>query len=137
MGGRCMRLPRALIFWTLPAMVLGPSEWAAAQQESAVSAEAQPGDPSTRATGEAGGRASDILNLDIDQLAKTPVVGPAMDIPVTSVTRETSTVGRSPAAVFVITNEMIRRGGATSIAGSRWEVTEVPRGVYGTLTWQR
>ncbi len=56
-----------------------------------------------------------ILGLDIDQLAKTPVVVPSMDIPVTSVTKEASTVGRSAAAVFVITNEMIRRSGATCI----------------------
>ncbi len=38
-----------------------------------------------------------------------------MDIPVTSVTREASTVGHSPAAIFVITQEMIRRSGATCI----------------------
>ena len=67
------------------------------------------------------GMPRDILNLDIDQLAKTPVVVPsmdgstAMDTPVTSVTKEASTVGRSAAAVFVITNEMIRRSGATCI----------------------
>ena len=35
--------------------------------------------------------------------------------PVTSVTRQESTVGRSPAAVFVITPEMIRRSGARSL----------------------
>ena len=56
-----------------------------------------------------------ILDLDIEQLARTPVVVPSMDIPVTSVTKEESTVGRSAAAIFVITNEMIRRSGATSI----------------------
>ena len=56
-----------------------------------------------------------ILDLDIEQLARTPVVVPSMDIPVTSVTKEQSTVGRSAAAVFVITNEMIRRSGATCI----------------------
>jgi outer membrane receptor protein involved in Fe transport len=56
-----------------------------------------------------------LFNLDIDQLAKTPVAVPSMDMPVTSVTKEQSTVGRSPAAVFVITNEMIRRSGATTI----------------------
>ncbi len=59
--------------------------------------------------------AGDILNLDIEQLAKTPVIVPSMDVPVTSVTKEKSTVGRSAAAVFVITNEMIRRSGATCI----------------------
>jgi iron complex outermembrane recepter protein len=59
--------------------------------------------------------ADDILNLDIEQLAKTPVVVPSMDMPVSSVTKEMSTVGRSAAAVFVITNEMIRRSGVTNI----------------------
>jgi iron complex outermembrane recepter protein len=56
-----------------------------------------------------------LLDLPLDQLAKTPVVVPSMDVPVTSVTKEASTVGRSAAAVFVITNEMIRRSGATCI----------------------
>lgn len=58
---------------------------------------------------------SGILDLDIEQLGKTPVVVPSMDIPVTSVAKEESTVGQSAAAVFVITNEMIRRSGATCI----------------------
>ena len=61
----------------------------------------------------------DILGMDIEQLAKAPVTvssgGPVMDLPVTSVTKEESTVGRSAAAIFVITNEMIRRSGATCI----------------------
>ena len=59
-----------------------------------------------------------ILNLDLDQLAKTPVAvgsGIAMNEPVTSVTKEASTIGKSAAAVFVITNEMIRRSGAKCI----------------------
>ncbi|OHB69626.1 MAG: hypothetical protein A2V70_15665 [Planctomycetes bacterium RBG_13_63_9] len=57
----------------------------------------------------------DILNLDLEQLGKVDVVVPSMDVEVTSVTRTESTVGRSPAAVFVITPEMIRRSGATCI----------------------
>ena len=36
-------------------------------------------------------------------------------MPVSTVSRQESTVGQSPAAVFVITNEMIRRSGAKSI----------------------
>jgi iron complex outermembrane recepter protein len=56
-----------------------------------------------------------ILNMDVEQLAQAPVIVPSMDTPVTSVTREASTVGRSAAAVFVITNEMIRRSGVTTI----------------------
>jgi iron complex outermembrane recepter protein len=38
-----------------------------------------------------------------------------MNVRVTTVSREESTVGESPAAVFVITQEMIHRSGATSI----------------------
>ena len=66
----------------------------------------------------AAGKSGDIdslLNLDIDQLAKTPVAVPSMDIPVTSVTKEASTVGRSAAAVYVITQEMIHRSGANNV----------------------
>ena len=38
-----------------------------------------------------------------------------MDTRVTTVSRQESTVGQSPAAVFVITQEMIRRSGAAAI----------------------
>lgn len=79
---------------------------------------AQQGDEANQVTPPEKQQANDpegILNLDIEQLARTPVVVPSMDIPVTSVTRTESTVGQSPAAVFVITNEMIRRSGATCI----------------------
>ena len=44
-----------------------------------------------------------------------PVVETLMTRPVTSVARQPSTVGRSPAAVFVIDQEMIHRSGARSI----------------------
>lgn len=66
-----------------------------------------------------GGEGKKLADLDIEQLAKTPVVVPSMDIPVTSVSKQESTVGRSPAAIFVIT-----------------PVTYVPRGVYGTISWR-
>ncbi|MBN2024529.1 MAG: TonB-dependent receptor [Pirellulales bacterium] len=56
-----------------------------------------------------------ILDLDIDQLSKVDVIAPSLDMEVSTVARAESTVGRSPAAVFVITNEMIRRSGARSI----------------------
>ena len=56
-----------------------------------------------------------ILDLDIEQLARTDVVVPSMDVEVTSVTRTEGTVGQSPTAIFVITPEMIRRSGATCI----------------------
>jgi iron complex outermembrane receptor protein len=80
-----------------------PAEPSESPPSSAATADANSGDP------------KEILNLDIEQLARTPVVVPSMDIPVTSVTKEASTVGRSAAAIFVITPEMIRRSGATCI----------------------
>jgi iron complex outermembrane receptor protein len=61
----------------------------------------------------------DMADKDVGQLSNVKVPGnaggPLLDTPVTSVTKEASTVGRSAAAVFVITNEMIRRSGATCI----------------------
>jgi len=56
-----------------------------------------------------------ILDLDIEQLGRVDVVVPSMDMEVSTVARQESTVGRSPAAVFVITSEMIRRSGAQTI----------------------
>jgi iron complex outermembrane receptor protein len=62
----------------------------------------------------------DAADKDIGQLSKVDVsvnsTGPlAMDATVTSVNKESGTVGRSAAAIFVITNEMIRRSGATCV----------------------
>ena len=59
--------------------------------------------------------ADDILDLDIEQLGKVEIVVSSFDVEVTSVTKTESTVGKSPAAVFVITPEMIRRSSAKSI----------------------
>ncbi|MBN2025029.1 MAG: TonB-dependent receptor [Pirellulales bacterium] len=78
---------------------------------------------------------SDILDMDIDQLGKVDVKVPSMDVEVTSVAKHESTVGRSPAAVFVISNEMIRRSGATSVP----EVLRLAPGVnvarVNSYTW--
>lgn len=60
----------------------------------------------------------DILSLadeSLESLARQDVVVPAMDTEVSTVSRTASTIGRSSAAIFVITNEMIRRSGARSI----------------------
>ena len=55
----------------------------------------------------------------VDEVAAGSLAGASieelMDVRVTTVSREESTVGHSPAAVFVITPEMIRRSGATVI----------------------
>ncbi len=61
----------------------------------------------------------DLAEKDVGQLSQVKVGGhtgsPSLDMPVTSVAHQASTVGKSPAAVFVITNEMIRRSGAQNI----------------------
>jgi iron complex outermembrane receptor protein len=60
----------------------------------------------------------DILNLvdePLESLSAKDVVVPQMDLVVSTVSRSESTVGRSPAAVYVLTNEMIRRSGARSV----------------------
>lgn len=55
-----------------------------------------------------------LLDQDLGALRRTSVA-PSLDMEVTSVSRQKSTIGRSPAAVFVITEEMIRRSGYQSI----------------------
>ena len=57
----------------------------------------------------------DLADEDLGQVSRVNVTAPSLDMEVTSVSRRKSTVGRPPAAVFVITQEMIRRSGATSI----------------------
>ncbi|MEX2317833.1 MAG: TonB-dependent receptor [Pirellulales bacterium] len=52
---------------------------------------------------------------ELEQLLQSAVNVPAMQQEVTTVSGQQSTVGRSPAAVFVITQEMIRHSGATCI----------------------
>jgi iron complex outermembrane receptor protein len=61
----------------------------------------------------------DLAEKDVGQLSNVNVAGhtgsPALDQPVSTVERQASTVGKTPAAVFVITNEMIRRSGAQTV----------------------
>jgi iron complex outermembrane receptor protein len=52
---------------------------------------------------------------ELENLLQSPVEVPAMQQEVTTVSGQQSTVGKSPAAIFVITQEMIRRSGATCI----------------------
>lgn len=65
-----------------------------------------------------GDELDELLSLaegDVEQLSHVQVVAPALQEVVSTVSRQNSTVGKSPAAVFVISNEMIRRSGARSI----------------------
>ena len=52
---------------------------------------------------------------ELEEALQRPAVAEALQQEVTTVTGQQSTVGRSPTAVFVVTQEMIRRSGATSI----------------------
>jgi len=54
-------------------------------------------------------------DMKLDDLVKQDVLVPALSTVVNSVDRQESTVGRSPAAIFVITPEMIKRSGVRSI----------------------
>lgn len=57
----------------------------------------------------------DLVEEDFGRVAKVNVTAPSLSVEVTTVSRKASTVGRSAAAVFVISNDMIRRSGATSV----------------------
>ncbi|HLA83679.1 MAG TPA: TonB-dependent receptor plug domain-containing protein [Thermoguttaceae bacterium] len=59
----------------------------------------------------------DLLDLNLKDLSQVAVksASSAMNAEVSTVSRTESTVGRSPAAVYVITNEMIRRSGARNV----------------------
>lgn len=57
----------------------------------------------------------ELAETDLDQLTRVNVSAPALQVEVSSVSRQKSTIGKSPAAVFVITPEMIRRSGVTSV----------------------
>lgn len=69
-------------------------------------------------------RLLEMAETDVESLSKVNVssagppvsmAAPSIRTEVTTVSRQKSTIGKSPAAVFVITNEMIRRSGARSI----------------------
>ena len=123
-GVRTRRIARVFLI----SILFAGAETAVAQQNAPAEAISPPANQN-------GQDGQGILNLDIDQLAKTPVVVPSMDIPVTSVTKEQSTVGRSAAAIFVITNEMIRRSGATNIPEALRMVPGLDVAQINSSTW--
>ncbi|MBN1912343.1 MAG: hypothetical protein JW818_21665, partial [Pirellulales bacterium] len=107
--GRVIALAVVLALWNHPAPAAAqhdrtgsPNQVAPAPLPGDITPDAKdPTDPTS------------ILDMDVDQLGKVDVKVASMDIEVTSVSKQESTVGRSAAAIFVITNEMIRRSGAT------------------------
>jgi iron complex outermembrane recepter protein len=77
-----------------------------------------------------------ILDLDIDQLGKVQAKVPtAFDTEVTTVTANKSSIGQSPAAVFVVTNEMIRRSGAVFVPECLRMVPGLQVARFGASKW--
>ncbi len=83
------------------------SEQAAAKGDAEESGTAEKSDTPEKALGD--GLSTD---MKLEDLVQQDVVIPAMSQVVESADRQVSTVGRTPAAVFVITQEMIKRSGA-------------------------
>jgi len=77
----------------------GPSEQAA---EAEVGKEEEEGD-------------LDFLNKDLSEISHTQVTSPTLSSEINTVSRTTQPLARTPAAVYVVTNEMIKRCGARNI----------------------
>jgi iron complex outermembrane receptor protein len=72
--------------------------------------------PSVDDVTEEAGELDGLLDLDVEQLGQVNVAPQTqLSEVVSTVSRQASTVGKSPAAVFVITQEMIQRSGANNI----------------------
>ena len=75
-----------------------------------------------------------LLDTDVTQLRNTQVA-PALQMEVSTVSRQKSTVGKSPAAVTVITQEMIRRSGSRTLPDLLRMVPGVHVGKIGASRW--
>jgi iron complex outermembrane recepter protein len=76
-----------------------------------------------------------ILDMDIEQLANVEVRSASMQSEVTSLTRTEQPIGRTPAAVYVVTNEMIHRSGARNIPEVLRTVPGVDVARINATTW--
>ncbi len=81
----------------------------------------------------------DMAEKDVGQLSNVNVSGhtgsPSLDQPVSTAERQESTVGKTPAAVFVITNEMIRRSGVQTIPDALRMVPGIQVGQISSDEW--
>ena len=97
----------------MPLMILGESYAQSLESANEVNPIV---DPLSEMTPDGKGETRDgILDMDIANLTNVEAVVPAFDVAVSSVSKQESTIGKSPAAVYVITSEMIYRSGATCI----------------------
>ncbi len=114
---KCALLAIAIIAMATPAGAADP--YATPMQYAGLEEESLNESPPAEATADEGVDELDALldmaDKDVSQLAKVNVMAPALQTEVTSVSRQVSTVGRSAAAIFVVTNEMIRRSGARNV----------------------
>lgn len=103
------------LYFALMLLVLC-AESASLAQQSIPSEELEPL-PSVDDVTEEAGELDELLDLDVEQLGEVNVSQSQTQLSeeVSTVTRQASTVGKSPAAVFVITQEMIQRSGANNI----------------------
>jgi iron complex outermembrane recepter protein len=112
-----------------------------ATRQISLAQEGQKPQQDASATAGKSGDLEKLLDMPLEQLSQTPVTsatpsaGPLMDTPVTSVTKEASTVGKSAAAIFVITNEMIRRSGATCIPEALRMAPGLDVAQFNSNTW--
>lgn len=83
-------------------------------------------------TGVAGGLNPD---MSLDDLVRQDVIVPGLSTVVTTVDRQERTVGRSPAAIFVITQEMIKRSGVRNIPEALRMVPGIDVARIDASTW--
>jgi iron complex outermembrane recepter protein len=97
-----------------------------------------PGDTASKSTSENLNGITDtknILDMDIEQLAKVEVRSASMQSEVMSMARTEQPIGRTPAAVYVVTNEMIHRSGARNIPEVLRTVPGVDVARINATTW--
>ena len=102
--------------WLIPRVVCITSIASLVVAVAAIAQESPPTPPPDNAAAPASDAKSGLnLDMKLDDLARQDVVIPGFSQVVNTVERTESTVGRTPAAVFVITPEMIKRSGARHI----------------------
>ena len=98
-------------------------------------ATAEPATATAAPAASATAKGSGLLDLNLEQLSKVDVLVPSLSMPVTTVTREESTVGRTAAAIFVITPEMIRRSGVRGVPDALRMVPGLEVAYINQNTW--
>ncbi|MBN1588229.1 MAG: TonB-dependent receptor [Pirellulales bacterium] len=91
--------PSPPAYYTALALQDGPTEQ---QAEAAVGKEDEKGD-------------LDFLDKSLSEISQTQVTSPALSSEIDTVSRTTQPLARTAAAVYVVTNEMIKRSGARNI----------------------